>query len=107
MLTLTDHIGVGDTFSALTLANLDLSITSHPISPLASTAEHVLGSLSAIIRKTQSSAQAIAPPRLSLIPSADELPEDRIARLRCMELRLIHCQAEILSPSVLYHAQKL
>lgn len=100
-------IGVGDTFSALTLANLDLSNTSHPISALAQTAESVLGSLSAVIRKTQAAARSVAPPGLSLVPSASESPEDRISRLRCMELRLIHCQDAIRQPEILYKAQKL
>jgi len=101
--------GVGDTFSALTLAHFDQEYAAHPISALAQTAETVLASLGAITDTTRQAALLATrtDSTISLVPSPDETPSARISRLRAMELKLVQSQEAILRPSIKYRAQAL
>jgi pyridoxine kinase len=105
--------GVGDVFSALVLAHFDSTTTSHPVSFLASTAERAIASLSGIIRNTRAHAYSTLPrggddgAKLQLVPASDESAENRVARARHMELRLVQSQADILNPVLRYPARPL
>lgn len=103
--------GVGDVFSSLILARFPPLVPDHTdvhtVSPLARTAELAIASLQGIIRNTRRAALALAHGRPDLLVAADgEGPEDRVRRLRMVELRLIHSQAEILNPSIEFHAHR-
>lgn len=110
---LAEHYeGVGDVFSSLILARFpplipDL-VNVHPVSPLARTAELAIASLQGIISNTRRSALELAGGRPELLVGAEgEGPEERVNRLRMVELRLIHSQKEILDPVILYRAAQL
>lgn len=110
---LAEHYeGVGDVFSSLVLArfpSLDPSLVlRHPVSPLAGTAELAIASLQGIIAHTRSHALMLAGGRADyLVGKEGEGVEERVRRLRMVELRLVHSQKEILDPVVSYRAVAL
>jgi pyridoxine kinase len=111
---LAEHYeGVGDAFSSLVLARFPSlhplpSDPIHPVSPLAGTAELAIASLQGIIAHTRVHALKLAGGRPELlVGKPGEGAEERVRRLRMVELRLIQSQKEILDPVVTYHAVKL
>ncbi|GAA6012226.1 hypothetical protein JCM10207_002769 [Rhodosporidiobolus poonsookiae] len=107
---LAEHYeGVGDVFSSLVLGRFpdgsDPAYAAHPVSPLAHTVELAIASLQGILAKTRQHAVQLARGRPDLIvPREGESGEDRVRRLRTVELRLVQSQQEILSPEVLHRA---
>ncbi|GAA5949027.1 hypothetical protein JCM10213_003194 [Rhodosporidiobolus nylandii] len=107
---LAEHYeGVGDVFSSLVLGRFpdasDPAYAAHPVSPLAHTAELAIGSLQGILARTRAHAVSLTRGRPDLIvPREGESAEERVRRLRTVELRLVQSQKEILEPDVLYRA---
>ncbi|BGO93571.1 Putative pyridoxal kinase [Rhodotorula toruloides] len=107
---LAEHYeGVGDVFSALVAGRFpsasDPAFSDHPISPLARTVELAIASLQGILAKTRQHALSLAKGRADLIvPREGESAEERVRRLRTVELRLVQSQHEILNPDVKYRA---
>lgn len=107
---LAEHYeGVGDVFSSLVLGRFPDTVNpifaSHPVSPLACTVELAIGSLQGILGKTRQHAVTLARGRPDLIvPREGESAEDRVRRLRMVELRLVQSQKEILDPEIVYRA---
>jgi pyridoxine kinase len=107
---LAEHYeGVGDVFSSLVLGRFPDAVnpifSSHPVSPLACTVELAIGSLQGILAKTRQHAVTLARGRPDLIvPREGETAEDRVRRLRMVELRLVQSQKEILDPDLVYRA---
>lgn len=118
---LAEHYeGVGDVFSSLVLARFPAAralkeeisspspLAPHPISPLARTAELALASLQGIIANTRKHALVLAGGRADLLVGKEgEGVEERVRRLRMVELRLVQSHAEIINPVVIYHAVQL
>ncbi|EGU11536.1 Bud site selection protein 16 [Rhodotorula toruloides ATCC 204091] len=107
---LAEHYeGVGDVFSALVAGRFpsasDPAFAAHPISPLARTVELAIASLQGILAKTRQHALSLAKGRADLIvPREGESAEERVRRLRTVELRLVQSQQEILNPDVKHRA---
>lgn len=107
---LNEHYeGVGDVFSSLVLARFPPLVPAvdalHPISPLARTAELAIGSLQGILEHTREHALLLARGRADVIVARDgEGAEERVRRLRMVELRLVQSQKEILDPVIKYQA---
>ncbi|GAA5974780.1 hypothetical protein JCM11641_007262 [Rhodosporidiobolus odoratus] len=107
---LAEHYeGVGDVFSSLVLGRFpdasDPAFAAHPVSPLARTVELAIGSLQGILARTRQHAVTLARGRPDLIvPREGESAEERVRRLRTVELRLVQSQREILDPDVAYRA---
>ncbi|KAH8924923.1 Bud site selection protein 16, partial [Atractiella rhizophila] len=100
--------GVGDLFSALITARFSPTSSSHPISPLAQAAELAIGSLHGVLVRTRAKAAEIAErDGIVLKASEEEGPEDRVRRLRTVELRLVQSQEELKNPKDIYEAVKL
>lgn len=109
---LAEHYeGVGDLFSSLVLARFPAP--SSPSQSLASTAELAIASLESILRITRARAldylRARGEGGVSLVPAEHETKEDRIKRLRAVELRLIDRQSRdaIERPQVRWKARRL
>lgn len=97
---LAEHYeGVGDLFSALVCARLTADARLRDVAELA------IASLQGVIASTRQHALKVA--EGSLEPSATETAEQRVARLRSVELRLIQSVDAIRAPPVLYRAQSL
>jgi len=112
---LAEHYeGVGDTFSSLVLGrfpSLDPtspdSYTSHPVSPLAHTVELAIASLQGVLARTRTHALQLAKGRTDwIVPHEGESAEERVRRLRMVELRLVQSQKELLEPNVEHFAVK-
>ncbi|GAA5961483.1 hypothetical protein JCM3765_003599 [Sporobolomyces pararoseus] len=118
---LAEHYeGVGDTFSSLVLgrfppSSLDSTssdpevsaYSSHPISPLAHTVELAIASLQGVLAKTRAHALHLAKGRTDwIVPHEGESAEERVRRLRTVELRLVQSQKELLDPQVVHRAVK-
>ncbi|CEQ40708.1 SPOSA6832_02350, partial [Sporobolomyces salmonicolor] len=112
---LSEHYeGVGDVFSSLVLGrfpSLDPSSPTayldHHISPLAHTVELAIASLQGVLTKTRAHALQLAKGRHDwIVPREGESAEERVRRLRTVELRLVQSQKELLDPEVLYKAVK-
>ncbi|GAA5865232.1 hypothetical protein JCM8547_008324 [Rhodosporidiobolus lusitaniae] len=107
---LAEHYeGVGDVFSSLVLGRFpdatDPAFAAHPVSPLAWTVELAIGSLQGILARTRQHATMLARGRPdTIVPREGESAEDRVRRLRMVELRLVQSQKEILEPDVIYRA---
>ncbi|GAA6060833.1 hypothetical protein JCM10212_005251 [Sporobolomyces blumeae] len=110
---LAEHYeGVGDTFSSLVLGrfpSLDPSspdsYMSHPVSPLAHTVELAIASLQGVLKRTRQHALQLAKNRTDwIVPHEGESAEERVRRLRTVELRLVQSQKELLDPVVEYRA---
>jgi pyridoxine kinase len=107
---LAEHYeGVGDVFSSLVLGRFPDDVNpmfgAHPVSPLACTVELAIGSLQGILAKTRQHAITLARGRPDLVvPREGESAEDRVRRLRMVELRLVQSQKEILEPELVYRA---
>ncbi|KAI5476120.1 pyridoxine kinase [Pseudohyphozyma bogoriensis] len=111
---LAEHYeGVGDVFSSLILARFPSLVPSptdpvHPISPLANTAEMAIGTLQGVLEHTRAHALKLAKGRPDLIMMKEgEGVEERVRRLRMVELRLVQSQKEILNPEIRYRAVML
>lgn len=112
---LAEHYeGVGDVFSALVLGrfadpvNPSAEHLSHSISPLAHTAELAIGSLQGVLAKTRAHALSLARGNPdTIVPREGESAEERVRRLRMVELKLVQCQKELLQPDVAYRAVQL
>lgn len=104
--------GVGDVFSSLILARFpplipDL-ISPHSISPLAKDAELAIASLQGVLKHTRDYAIGLAKGRAELLIAKEgEDVEQRVRRLRMVELRLVQSQQDILNPEVKFPAYKL
>ncbi|KAL8293165.1 hypothetical protein RQP46_000859 [Phenoliferia psychrophenolica] len=108
---LNEHYeGVGDVFSSLVLARFPprvpaADVEPHSISPLARTAELAIGSLQGILAHTREHALLLAKGRADVIVAKEgEGAEERVRRLRMVELRLVQSQKEILDPVLTYRA---
>ena len=108
---LNEHYeGVGDVFSSLVLARFPPLVAAaldepHHISPLARTAEFAIGSIQGILAHTREHALLLAKGRSDVIVAKDgEGAEERVRRLRRVELRLVQSQKEILDPVLHYRA---
>ncbi|KAK4704880.1 pyridoxine kinase, partial [Phenoliferia sp. Uapishka_3] len=106
---LNEHYeGVGDVFSSLVLARFPgttPSLADHTISPLAQTAELAIGSLQGILEHTREHALMLAKGRPEVIVMKEgEGAEERVRRLRMVELRMVQSQREILDPVLKYRA---
>ncbi|GAA6043306.1 hypothetical protein JCM8097_001176 [Rhodosporidiobolus ruineniae] len=114
---LAEHYeGVGDVFSSLVLGRFpdpsspssSSSSEEHPVSPLAATVELAIASLQGILARTRAHAVAQATRNGGradmIVPREGESAEDRVRRLRTVELRLVQSQKEILDPEVRYRA---
>ncbi|KAK4050792.1 putative pyridoxal kinase [Microbotryomycetes sp. JL201] len=103
---LAEHYeGVGDVFSALILGRFPDASPSHPVSPLAHVAELAIASLQGILTRTRAHAVALAKHYPdAIIPRDGESAEERVKRLRMVELKLVQSQREILEPVILYQA---
>lgn len=118
---LAEHYeGVGDTFSSLVLGRFPPSggpldpaasnpdaaaYASHPISPLAHTVELAIASLQGVLAKTRAHALQLAKGRTDwIVPHEGESAEERVRRLRTVELRLVQSQKELLEPQVVHRA---
>ncbi len=101
---LAEHFeGVGDLFSALVTARIDLDTI-----PLSRTAELAIASLQAIIANTRHYAAGIAAKNgINLLPNETETPQARINRLRTIELRIVPNPGCILDPVIEFKAQPL
>ena len=102
--------GVGDVFSSLVLGRFpDASHPpSHAISPLAHTAELAIGSLQGVLVKTRAHALVLAKHYPdAIVPREGESAEERVRRLRMVELKLVQSQKELLDPDVKYRAVAL
>lgn len=116
---LSEHYeGVGDVFSALILARfpphppstqpLESSSNPHPVSPLARTAELAIASLQGVLRHTRKHALLLAKGREDLlVPKEGEAAEERVKRLRMVELRLVQSHEELLNPVVEFQARRI
>ncbi|KAM0754287.1 Bud site selection protein 16 [Meredithblackwellia eburnea MCA 4105] len=107
---LEHYEGVGDVFSSLTLGRFDPSLPLEPdeISPLARTAELGIASLQGILRRTRENALSLARGREeAMVPREGEGAEERVRRLRMVELRLVQSIDEIRDPVVHYRAVEL
>lgn len=108
---LAEHYeGVGDVFSSLILGRFPDAADppSHAISPLAHTAELAIASLQGILTKTRANALALAKHYPdAIVPREGESAEERVKRLRMVELKLVQSQQEILNPQVQYRAVAL
>lgn len=109
---LAEHYeGVGDVFSSLILARFPSLLPDHthvhPISPLARTTELAIASLQGVIAHTRKNALLQAGGDASLLVGREgEGAEERVKRLRMVELRLIHSQKEILDPTITFPATR-
>lgn len=112
---LAEHYeGVGDTFSSLVLGRFPPALdepaseySSHPISPLAHTVELAIASLQGVLAKTRAHALHLAKGRTDwIVPHEGESAEERVRRLRTVELRLVQSQQELLNPQVVHRAVK-
>ncbi|GAA5992921.1 hypothetical protein JCM5350_007802 [Sporobolomyces pararoseus] len=124
---LAEHYeGVGDTFSSLVLGRFPPSsspslesssppssdpeasaYSNHPISPLAHTVELAIASLQGVLAKTRAHALHLAKGRTDwIVPHEGESAEERVRRLRTVELRLVQSQKELLDPQVVHRAVK-
>jgi pyridoxine kinase len=94
---LAEHYeGVGDVFSSLILGRFP------------DTAELAIASLQGILIKTRANALALAKHYPdAIVPREGESAEERVKRLRMVELKLVQSQQEILNPRVQYHAVAL
>ncbi|KAM0790786.1 hypothetical protein ACM66B_004634 [Microbotryomycetes sp. NB124-2] len=103
---LAEHYeGVGDVFSALVLGRFPDASPSHPVSPLAHVAELAIASLQGILARTRAHAIALAKHYPdAIVPHEGESAEERVKRLRMVELKLVQSQKEILEPAVVYQA---
>lgn len=107
---LAEHYeGVGDVFSSLVAGRFpchsDPAFADHPVSPLAHTVELAIGSLQGILARTRQHALALSNNRPeAIVPREGESADDRVRRLRTVELRLIQSQQEILNPEIRYRA---
>lgn len=104
---LAEHYeGVGDVFSALVLGRFpEGSQSNHSISPLAHVAELAISSLQGILIKTRKNALNLAKHYPdAIVPREGESAEERVKRLRMVELKLVQSQQEILDPQVVYKA---
>lgn len=107
---LAEHYeGVGDVFSSLVAGRFpchsDPAFSAHPVSPLAHTVELAIGSLQGILARTRQHALALANNRPeAIVPREGETADERVRRLRTVELRLIQSQQEILNPEIRYRA---
>ncbi|GAA5921889.1 hypothetical protein JCM3775_003401 [Rhodotorula graminis] len=107
---LAEHYeGVGDVFSSLVVgrfpSSADPDFAAHPVSPLAHTVELAIASLQGILFKTRQHALSLAKARPDMIvPREGETADERVRRLRTVELRLVQSQNEILDPVVKYRA---
>ncbi|GAA5899804.1 hypothetical protein JCM6882_005439 [Rhodosporidiobolus microsporus] len=107
---LAEHYeGVGDVFSSLVLGRFpsasEPAFAAHPVSPLARTVELAIASLQGILAKTRQHAVQLARGRADVIvPREGESAEERVRRLRTVELRLVQSQKEILDPEVVFRA---
>ncbi|GAA5986006.1 hypothetical protein JCM10908_006368 [Rhodotorula pacifica] len=107
---LAEHYeGVGDVFSSLVAGRFpchsDPAFSAHPVSPLAHTVELAIGSLQGILARTRQHALALTNNRPeAIVPREGESADDRVRRLRTVELRLVQSQREILNPDVRYRA---
>lgn len=112
---LAEHYeGVGDVFSSLILARFPPVVapppspSDHPISPLARTAELAIASLQGVLGHTRTHALMLAKGRPEAIVAREgEGAEERVRRLRMVELRLVQSQKEILDPVVSFPAVRL
>jgi len=113
---LVEHYeGVGDVFSSLMLARFpsatapaDAPERLHAISPLAYTAELAIGSLQGVLAHTRRYALQLAKGSpASIVPREGETAEERVRRLRMVELRLVQSQKELLEPDINYIAVQL
>lgn len=109
---LAEHYeGVGDVFSALVLGRFPdpfAPSSSHPISPLAETAELAIASLQGVLARTRAHALTLAKGNPdAIIPREGESAEERVRRLRMVELKLVQSQRELLYPDVTYRAVAL
>lgn len=114
---LAEHYeGVGDLFSCLVVGRFPSSSgpasTSSP-SPLAATAELAIASLEGVLLSTRAKAldhlRRTNDEKFSLVPAEGESKEDRVKRLRTLELRLVDRQSRqaIEDPQVRWRARKL
>lgn len=107
---LAEHYeGVGDVFSSLVAGRFpcysDPAFAAHPVSPLAHTVELAIASLQGILARTRAHALALANNRPEMIvPREGESADERVRRLRTVELRLVQSHQEILNPTVQYRA---
>ncbi|KAK4047876.1 putative pyridoxal kinase [Microbotryomycetes sp. JL221] len=103
---LAEHYeGVGDVFSALVLGRFPDASSTHPVSPLAHIAELAIASLQGILVRTRAHAIALAKHYPdAIVPREGESAEERVKRLRMVELKLVQSQKEILEPAVIYQA---
>lgn len=106
--SLPEHYeGVGDVFSSLVLANFQQEQAGEPC-PLSRTAERAIASLQGILMRTRQHALSLAAERQDLTgTNPAETPEERIRRLKLVELRLVHSWREIKEPNVVYRAKPL
>lgn len=107
---LAEHYeGVGDVFSSLITARYPPLVPvfppRHAISPLALTTELAIASLQGVIAHTRENALRLAGGNPALLIARDgEGAEERVKRLRMVELRLINSQQELLNPTIVYRA---
>ncbi|GAA6020657.1 hypothetical protein JCM8202_004529 [Rhodotorula sphaerocarpa] len=109
---LAEHYeGVGDVFSSLVAGRFpsydDPAFAEHAVSPLAHTVELAIASLQGILTKTRQHALALANNRTdAIVPREGETADERVRRLRTVELRLVQSQQEILNPTINYRATR-
>lgn len=109
---LAEHYeGVGDVFSSLVAGRFpsydDPAFAEHAVSPLAHTVELAIASLQGILAKTRQHALALANNRTdAIVPREGETADERVRRLRTVELRLVQSQQEILNPTINYRATR-
>jgi len=107
---LAEHYeGVGDVFSSLVTAHFDSPEGSaDSVSPLAHTAELAIGSLQGILLRTRENALRVANNEASIVvPRSGETGEERVRRLRTVELRLIQSAPDILHPNIRHRAHAI
>lgn len=81
--------------------------SNHPVSPLAHTVELAIASLQGVLAKTRAHALHLAKGRTDwIVPHEGESAEERVRRLRTVELRLVQSQQELLDPQVVHKAIK-
>ncbi|SCV71564.1 BQ2448_3152 [Microbotryum intermedium] len=107
---LAEHYeGVGDVFSSLVLGRFpNASHPPHAVSPLAYTVELAIASLQGVLARTRANALRLAKhyPDV-IIPREGESAEERVRRLRMVELKLVQSQKELLDPQVIHRAVRL
>ena len=78
---------------------------THPVSPLAHVAELAIASLQGVLARTRAHAIALAKHYPdAIVPRDGESAEERVKRLRMVELKLVQSQQELLEPRVVYQA---